>query len=72
MFGVGFDLCRCFDMEGMRCRKNVVFSSVGDRELQGSWSDTFFEVFGLGRFCCVMKCSELVSKASSTGTNYRP
>ena len=46
MFGVAFDLHRCSDTEGMRCRKNIAFSSVGDRELQGSWSDTVLKVFG--------------------------
>ena len=56
MFGVAFDLHRCSDMEGMRCRKNVAFSSVGDMELQGSQSDMFLEAFVFGRFCCVTKC----------------
>ena len=48
MFEVAFDLYRCFDTEGMRCVKNVAFSSVGDGQLQGSWSDTFSKVFGFG------------------------
>ena len=56
MFGVCFDLHRRSDMKGMRCRKNVAFSSVGDMELQGSQSDMFLEAFVFGRFCCVTKC----------------